>query len=390
MNRFLLCILSCLLMAGASIDTYGQWVPEQEPDMPLVEGTSVTFILNAPDAECVKVCGDFLPGVNGFGLGGSAEMTKGEDGVWKYTAHDLAPEFYYYYFDVDGVTTLDPRNIRHAHNFRENYNSFIIPGEGSRYYDLAPSKKGSLTAHWYYSEAIGHERRLMVYLPYNYDCNKEYDVLYLHHGGGDDEQSWVDMGRATYILDNMIAEGLVKPMIVVIPNMFDNQIAARTIAQPLPKESNNYRMDLKGSDLFRGCGKYAEDLIGSIIPFVESRYKIKPGREHRAISGLSMGGGFTVFMMQKHPELFGSWCVMGFGLWEEEDPVEVLTPIKEMGYDLLWTGCGSSDMAMDKNIKFRNGLDALGMEYVYYDSQDGHNWRSWRRNLVNLLPYLFR
>ncbi len=385
----------CLLLAAslllAIFTSFGQRpIPKEEiePDMPLVRGRNVTFMLEAPKASNVKIYGDFLPGVNGFGLGGNVSMTKDEKGVWTYTAENLEPDFYFYYYEIDGVSVLDPRNIRYTHNFRENYNSFLIEGEESRYYDLAPKHKGSMTAVWYWSEAIGEERRMFVYLPYGYNPKNEYPVLYLHHGGGDDEQSWVDMGRAGQILDNMIAAGKVEPMIVVIPNLFDNMIAARTVTAPLTLESVNFKP--KRDDELKHCGKYYDDLFGSIIPFIESNYNIKPGRDSRAISGLSMGGGFTLYVMQHRPDAFGYWALMGAGLWEDDDPIEVLTPLNNTGYRLLWTGTGTKDMTMDKYQKLKNGLDSLGMSYVYFDSQDGHNWRSWRRDLVDLLPRLFK
>ena len=359
-------------------------------ETPLVDGRDVTFRLNAPKAEEVKVYGDFLPGVDGFGLGGNAAMEKGEDGVWTYTARNLAPDFYFYYFDVDGVKTLDPSNLKVVHNFAEHLNSFIIRGEESRLVDFSSDKKGSLTQQWYFSSVIGCERRMNVYLPYGYSADKEYDVFYLQHGGGDDEETWVDMGRVCQILDNMIAEGLCKPMIVVLPNSFDNQMAAMNLVSPIPgtKAIVDDRGDLS-SDRMRRGGMYTDDFVQCIIPFVESHFAVKRGRNHRAVSGLSMGGGITLYMMEKYPELASYWCVMGSGLWDGMDGDTVVGPLKKTGYDLLWVGCGSTDMTRPEADRLMESLRKNQMPYVFYDSQDGHNWRSWRRNLIDILPRLF-
>ena len=166
---------------------------------PLVEGSSVTFQLKADAASEVKVFGDFLPGVNEYGLGGSAAMTRSEDGMWTYTATGLAPEFYFYYFEVDGVRVLDPWNLKVACNYSEFYNTFLVEGAESAAYDYAREGKGSVETRWYDSPEYGGQRRLNVYLPAGYSCGRAYPVLYMLPGGGDDEDSAVHLGRRGYM-----------------------------------------------------------------------------------------------------------------------------------------------------------------------------------------------
>ncbi len=382
-------LVTATVLLGLCLPAGAQWVAPTY-DQPHVNGTSVTFSLNAPEAKTVQVTGDFITGADMFGLGGRADMHKGEDGTWTYTAENLAPEFYYYYFLVDGVRTLDPLNLTVVHNYQEHLNTFMIRGEESRYYEIAPSHKGTLVQDWYYSSVIGVERRVHIYLPYGYDCRKKYDVLYLQHGGGDDEETWITMGRACQILDNMIAEGSVRPMIVVMPNSWDNQIASQNIAEPLFKQPTIHRPEARQTDAFRSGGKWSDDLVQCLIPFIDSKYKVKKGADHRALAGLSMGGLYTLYTAQHHPELFRWYGILGMGIEEEKDVDAILDPIRKEGYRLMWIGAGEKDMALKNAKVLMKGLESKGMPYEYYNSQDGHNWRSWRRDFVQFAPKLFK
>lgn len=383
LTTFIIAFIACAVMADA------QWVAPKY-DQPVVDGNTVTFKLNAPDAKEVLITGDFIKGKDQFGLGGRELMTKDDKGNWTYTVSGLEPEFYFYYFIVDGVRTLDPFNVMVVHNYQEHVSTFMISGEESRYYEIAPSKKGSLTQAWYHSDVIGCERRVNIYLPYGYDGKTDYDVLYLQHGGGDDEETWVTMGRACQILDNLIAEGKAKPMIVVLPNCWDNQIAAQNIAEPLFPDPTIHRPESRKTDAFRSGGKWVDDLVNCLIPFIDENYCTKKGADHRAIAGLSMGGLYTLYAGQHHPELFHWYGVLGMGIENEMDCEKILTPIKEEGYKLMWLGTGSSDMALKNAKVLMKGLEERSMPYEYYDSQDGHNWRSWRKDLVQFALKLFR
>lgn len=359
-------------------------------DQPVVKDQSVTFLLEAPHAKEVKVTGDFLKGKDLFGLGGELVMERDEGGRWSVTAKNLAPEFYYYYFLVDGVKTLDPWNISVVHNYKEHLNTFIIEGEESRPYTVADKHKGSLSQIWYPSSVIGCERRANVYLPYGYSSDQSYPVLYLQHGGGDDEETWVDMGRACQILDHLIDDGKAVPMIVVMPNSWDNQTASLNVVSPLTETPTIHLPEARNSEAFRSGGKWVDDLTNCLIPFIDAHYNVKPGKENRALAGLSMGGLYTLYAAQYHADLFSWWGVMGMGIEKNSDAQKILPPLQDSSYRLLWIGCGNSDMAIGNAKRLMKALDKREMPYVYYDSQDGHNWRSWRRDLLQFAPLLFK
>ncbi len=383
MNKLFYTIIFSLLI----INSYAQKMPGNRLVSPEVERDAATFRLNAPQAEEVILYGDFIPGIDMWGLGGSVKMTKNEEGTWEYMACNLAPEFYFYYYEVDGVKILDPLNLKVAHNFREYLSTFIIQGEKSKYYELADKHKGTLSQVWYPSKMAGLERRMNVYFPYGYSEQKEYPVLYLQHGGGDDEENWVDMGRVCQIMDHLIDEGKAEPMVIVMPNSWAGLQASFNIITP---EDMSVASPMTTSE-----SKHIEDLVYSIIPYVESHFSVKTGKEYRAISGLSLGGSFTMTIIKQHPELFDYVAVMGAGLGapgniENVNDEEALGPLKRSGYKLFWLGAGTKDMGYVNVMRLIEGFEKMDMDFVYYNSLDGHNWRSWRKNLIDFAPLLFK
>lgn len=378
-------ILIMLMICVQALTALAQ-LPILRIDQPEIDGTTVKFNLHAPEAKEVKLFSDFIPGTDIFGLGGNVLMEKGPDGTWTYTAENLKPEFYFYFYVVDGVKTLDPWNISVVHNYKEHLNTFLIKGETSRYYEVAGSQKGILVQPWYPSSVLGHEKRVSIYLPYGYDGKKKYDVLYLQHGGGDDEETWLTMGRLCQIMDHMIAEGKCEPMIVVMPNCWDNLLASFNVMPPLASE----RTYGEWPPTANPGGKYVEDLVTCLIPYVEANFRVKKGSGHRALSGLSAGGQYTLNVMKNHPELFDYICIMGSGIRDKSKAHDILTPFKEDGYRLFWTGCSEKDLTWDEFRTMIECVEAEGMEYTYFDPQSGHNWSTWRKNLMDFLPRLFK
>lgn len=369
---------------------------------PLVSGSDVTFLLQADKAQEVRVYGDFLPGVNEYGLGGSEAMTKGPDGVWTYTAHGLAPEFYFYYFEVDGVRVLDPNNLKVVCNYSEFFNSFLVEGPESAAYDYASERKGSVETRWYDSPEYGGQRRLEVYLPYGYSRARAYPVLYMFPGGGDDEDTWIDMGRLPQIMDYLIASGEAVPMIVVMVNSMPNQLAGPHVMNPIPGLKSHFEM--MGTPEGSTGGEFCNDIMRNVIPFVEENYSAIRERDLRAVCGVSMGGVYEMYLIEHHPELFGSIAFMGSGIMDarrgpvngdsQADTVSptdaAVAPVAQAGCRLFWIGAGTSDMALRSAQNLMSALDRAGVPYTYYDSGDGHNWRSWRRDLLHFVPLLFR
>lgn len=357
---------------------------------PLVDGNTVKFILKADSAKEVRVFGDFLPGVNEYNLGGNAEMTRNAEGEWEYTAKDLASNMYFYYFEVDGVRVLDPHNLKLMWNYTEPYNSFSIEGELNDMLSFSASSKGSLQTWWYDSPQYGAQRRLNVYLPASYSEGKKYPVMYMIPGGGDDEDTWVDMGRLPEIMDHLIEKGMCQEMVIVMVNAMPNQLAAPHVRDLIPGSKTPF--ELMGTEEGKTGGHFVEDFEKNIIPFVESKFSVKTDRKSRAVCAVSLGGTYLMYMVEHNPELFGSYVLMGTGFMNaDESAVDAgLAPLKKAGYDLFYVCAGAKDMALKSAKACMDGLDRLKMPYTYFDSKDGHNWRSWRADLMEVVPMLFK
>ncbi len=362
---------------------------------PEIDGNNITIRFRAPKAIKVEVTGDFLPSrevktdFGTFMMPAPVEMSEGENGIWEYTAENVAPDFYTYTITVDGVQMLDPNNLQTVRDGQNVSNLVILPGEKSNLYLEASGRKGVLSKVWYPSPAFGAERRMYIYTPYGYgESNKKYPVLYLQHGGGGDEDAWTSLGRACQILDNLIAQGKAEPMIVVMPNANPNQLASPDILKPLPGAS--VMQQNRSSEEFHSGGAYVRDLIEDIIPYVESHYHVIRKKESRALAGLSMGGIYTLYATARYPDLFGYIGVLSMGFTEDRDPVAELSPVKKAGYNLYWVGCGKTDMAYPNAERLLKALDDLGMKYTYFDKVGGHTWDTWRVCLKELVPLLFK
>jgi enterochelin esterase family protein len=316
-------------------------------------------------------------------------MKEVKDGVWEYTVHNVAPDFYSYTFTVDNIRMLDPSNLQMVRDGQNVTNIVIMPGEKSNLYLEAREKKGTLSKVWYPSPAFGANRRMYVYTPYGYETSgKKYPVFYLQHGGGGDEDAWTSLGRACQILDNLIAQGKAVPMIVVMPNASPNQLASPDVLDPLPSPSP-MQQD-RTSEAFHSGGAYVKGLVEDIIPYVESHYRVIKSKEARALAGLSMGGIYTLYTTAKYPNLFDYIGVLSMGFTPDRDPIKELTPVKTAGYKLYFVGCGESDFAYDNTKRLLKGLDDLGMKYTNFDKVGGHTWDTWRVCLKELAPVLFK
>ena len=357
---------------------------------PIQQDGKVTFLLKADSASEVKVFGDFLPGVNEYNLGGSASLEKNSEGIWEYSIPAPEPNFYTYYFEVDGVRVLDPNNLKVVCNYSEFCNSFVVDGESKGEEDLFSGDRGSVTTLWYDSPGYGGKRRMNIYLPYGYSDKKTYPVLYMIPGGGDDEDTWIDMGRLPQIADRIIAEGKASPMIIVMVNSMPNQLAAPHIMNPVPGMKSHFEM--MGTPQGASGGAFSEDLVETVIPFVEKNFSVEKDPSSRGICGVSMGGVYEMYILSHYPGLFGNIAFMGSGIMspDKQAALQSVRPIKEKGYDLFWIGAGEKDMALQSAKNLMDALDGINAPYVYYNCRDGHNWRSWRNDLKELLPLLFK
>ncbi|WP_019541082.1 esterase [Proteiniphilum acetatigenes] len=346
---------------------------------------SVTFRLTAPTANNVSVTGDFLA------PGEEADMTKNADGVWSYTTHPLPSELYTYAFNVDGLQVNDPNNVYYRRDVASTLNVLLVGGGQADLYKVNSVPHGTVTKRWYQSPGNNMTRRITIYTPPGYEeSDNSYPVLYLLHGMGGDEEAWMTLGRASQIVDNLIAQGKAEPMIIVMPNGNVAQEAApgeSSLGFYKPQFRLPHTMD----------GKY-EETFHEIIRFVDSQYRTIPEKAGRAIAGLSMGGFHTLHISRYYPNTFDYMGLFSAAIMPDEkikskvyDSIEeTLVTQKNNGYTLYWIAIGKEDFLYQANIDFRKKLDAMDFPYIYRESEGGHTWRNWRIYLSEFLPMLFK
>ncbi len=350
---------------------------------PVVNGDgSVAFVVRAPEAGRVTV----------NGLGDPIAMAKDSAGTWSVTTTPLAPDLYTYSFDIDGVRTLDPSNIYTARDIAALSSVVIVPGGTADFYGVRDVPHGNVSKVWYDSPTLGTERRMTVYTPAGYDGagSRRYPVLYLLHGMGGDEEAWGELGRATTVLDNLIAEGKAEPMIVVMPNGNGDLPAA-------PGETGRGLYTPKGEDSRSAPGKF-ENSFKDIVDYVDSHYLTRPEKSGRAIAGLSMGGGHSWRISMANPDMFDyvglfSAAVRWNGSGVSDDDTGLNEALdRQFGNAprLYWIAIGDKDFLYDINKDYRRLLDSKGISYEYYESGGGHTWTNWRKYLTMFLPRLFQ
>jgi enterochelin esterase family protein len=350
---------------------------------------TVSFRIQAPEAAEVKLTGDWMP-AEGF-LPGSVVMEKGESGIWSHTTDVMEPELYGYAFLIDGVRTNDPNNVFVSRDIATNTNILLIPGEQSDLYKVRDVPHGSLARRWYPSPGLDMTRRLTIYTPPGYESTrKKYPVLYLLHGAGGDEEAWDELGRASQILDNLIAEGKAVPMILVMPNGNVSQQAApgegiRGYYKPQFMEPGT--MD----------GRYEASFM-DIVNFVESHYRVRANKAYRAVAGLSMGGFHSLHISRYYPGTFDYVGLFSPAILPNQntssavykDMDATLRTQMENGYELYWIGIGKTDFLYPHVAAYRKKLDDMEMPYTYRESEGGHIWKNWRIYLSEFVPLLFR
>lgn len=348
--------------------------PEVLPD------NQVTFRIYAPDVDSVYISGEWMPG-----YGTLEPMVRNDTGLWSITVGPLEPEFYGYTFNVDGVTVLDPANGIIKRDGVRNASVLMIHGADSELYALNDVPHGTLSKVWYESPTLNLTRRMYVYTPPGYENSTDsYPVLYLLHGGGGDEDAWTTLGRAHYILDNLIAQGKAKPMLVVMTNGNAYQSAAPGSA---PEPAAQITME----DYASLAGKFEESLVKDVIPYIESHYRILSDKDGRAVAGLSMGGGHTIRVTNSNPGTFGYIGVFSSGTRESDEAFDKqLQALKASGVNLYWIGCGVDDFVKSSSDALRAALDKNDFPYTYYESSGGHTWANWRIYLSQIAPLLFK
>ena len=341
----------------------------------------VIFKIYAPKADEVTVSGDFMSGNKPLSL------TKNEQGVWSVTVGPLKPDYYTYTLMVDGVRTADPKNPVIKQGISSLENVFLVPGPETAFEDVTAVPHGEVREVWYSSSSLGTMRRMHVYTPPGYEKGAtKYPVFYLLHGGGDDDSGWNTVGRAGFIIDNLLAAGKVKPMIVVMPNG----------SMPSPPSTGTGTAPSTQA-LTRMRSLFANEFRNDIMPYVEKTYRTLPKAENRALAGLSMGGFQTLDLTLTNPELFNYVGVFSsgfFGPTIDEAETQYAKALGDPNFNkskkLFWVGIGKDDFVMDANKKTLALLDKHNIKYQYKETEGGHTWTNWRQYLNEYAQMLFK
>jgi enterochelin esterase-like enzyme len=372
--------------------------PEIHPDR------TVTFRFYAPKSSEVTLNGSWEGGTD-------IKMNKDNAGVWSVTIGPMAPQLWGYWFLADGVKALDPNNGETQRDGNRYDNLLMISGPESDLWDFKDVPHGTVEQVWYPSPTLKQARRRMyVYLPPNYkDTTAKYPVLYLLHGGGGDEDAWTVMGRANIIMDNLIAAGKAKPMIVVMPNGNATQTvsqgfgfgptpARQQVTAPAPppiqaaQAAGGQQATRPPQPAQPYEGSYPHSLVKDVIPFVEKYYRVVANKDNRAIAGLSMGGGHTLTATNNNPGVFGWIGVFSSGPrgGVDETMKKQLAAVKAGGVHFYWTGAGTTDTARQGALNLEAAVKELGFKTSYKEIPGRHYWFLWRDFLGDYASLLFR
>jgi para-nitrobenzyl esterase len=349
---------------------------------------TVTFRIYAPKASEVGLRGDWMEGP------GTEPLKKAENGVWSATVGPLAPDFYSYSFVVDGVKTADPKNAVIKQGVTSIDNMVMVPGPEAAFLEAKAVPHGEIRMAWYPSTTLGGERRLHVYTPPGYDSGKQtYPVFYLLHGGGDEDSGWSTIGRAGFILDNLLAEKKALPMLIVMPNGSLPRPANLPPTVPGTTPSPELAAALAAAQ-----ARFTSELLTDVVPFVEKTYRVRQEPASRAIAGLSMGGGQTQRILVARPDAFRYVAIWSAGVrseampgFEKDAAAFLAAPEKvNASVRLLSIRVGEKDFALPGTRNLSELLSKHKIEHKLEVNGGGHTWINWRLYLSELLPLLFR
>lgn len=349
--------------------------PKIDPDL------RVTFRLKAPEAKKVQLRGGAgLVGTNGL------DLTLGNDGVWLGTTAPAVPGFHYYWFAVDGLSVNDPSSYSYF-GYGHETSGIEVPEKDVDFYDAKEGvPHGEVRARWYHSKITGKWRRAHVYTPPDYekDPQARFPVLYLQHGAGENERGWIEQGRANFIVDNLIAPGKAKPMILVIDTGYAARPEASAPQTPPSRTSGP-------------TSAFEDVMINELIPEIDSTYRTLADAEHRAMAGLSMGSGQTLQITLRHRDKFAWIGAMsgpsrqGFDVKTSYDGALADAAAFNKKVKLFWLGAGTAETQIFNNTKsMHDALDHAGIKSIFYISPGtDHEWQTWRRSLHDFAPRLF-
>jgi enterochelin esterase-like enzyme len=381
-------IMAVTIVLSVSAGVFAQAKKPMFPQGPTVNSPevlsdgSVVFRVLAPEAVSVG-----LQSTDIFGMQPSnTPFTKDKDGVWQATVGPVASGAYRYVFNVDGASVVDPRNTSVSESNSNVWSMVYVLG--AEFMEIKQVPHGAVAEVQYYSNSLKRHRRMHIYTPPGYESgNKKYPVFYLLHGAMDCDDSWTTVGRAGFILDNLIAEKNAKPMVVVMP-------AGHT--------SRDFSM---GGDITRAVDEFSEDFLNDIIPYVETHYRVRKDRGNRAMAGLSMGGMQTLNITMSDLGKFSYIGVFSSGVfgmspggqakpstsgWEEQHLSMLDNQDLKKGLKLLWFATGSEDFLLQTTKETVEMLKKHGFSPVYKETGGGHTWANWREYLNEFAPKLFQ
>jgi enterochelin esterase family protein len=398
MNRHRYAFVAALVLSAATLTAQqggrgGAQAPPQVNSPDVSADRRVSFRIYAPQAREVRLNASDIPG-----LGQNSALTKADNGVWELTLPSLDSGAYRYTFTVDGVATIDPRNPAISESNNNVWSLVYVAG--SELFDSKNVTHGAVAEITYKSSTLGRERRMHVYTPPGYENGRDrYPVFYLLHGAGDNDDSWSTVGRAGFILDNLIAAQKAKPMIVVMPAGHTSRTGANAVGRSATEE-------------------FVGDFANDVMPYVEKHYRVLTDRANTAIAGLSMGGLQTLEVAIPRLDRFAYIGVYSSGLigafpnaggggrgaapaaapaapagpveWEKVNAAKLDDANLKKGLRLLWFGTGKEDFLLSTTTATVDLFKRHGFTPVFVESPGGHTWINWRNYLSEFAPQLFR
>jgi enterochelin esterase-like enzyme len=351
--------------------------PEVAPDR------HITFRILAPKAQQVRLFSTDI-----FGMALSVDMTKAESGVWGANIGPIDPGAYRYNFNVDGVSVLDPRSASVSESRGNAWSMVYVPG--ADFMETKDVPHGAIASVTYYSKSLSKFRRMHVYTPPGYETgSQKYPIFYLLHGAGDCDDSWTSVGRAGFIIDNLIAAKKAKPMVIVMP------AGHTTSADAAPATGLRY-------------DDFVNDFVNDIMPYAETHYRVERDRQHRAIAGLSMGGAQTLDIAIAHPDSFAYVGVFSSGVigiiplgnpiripaanpsWEQQHAEQLDNPAGKKDWKLFWFSTGKDDFLLPTSQATVELFQRHGYRPMFQESAGAHTWTNWREYLNEVAPQLFQ
>jgi len=350
---------------------------------------NVTFRIFAPKAQAVRLSSSDL-----FGMEPKGEMTKADNGVWELAIGPIDPGAYRYNFNVDGVAVMDPRSASVSESNGNAWSMVYIPG--ADFMETKDVPHGAVASVTYYSKSLNKFRRMHVYTPPGYETSSQkYPIFYLLHGAGDSDDSWSSVGRAGFIIDNLIADKKAKPMVIVMPAGHTGPFNFAAPAAGAPR-SLDFNDD------------FVKDFVNDIMPYAETHYRVLRDRQHRAIAGLSMGGAHTLNIAIPHPDEFAYVGVFSSGIigilplnglaaapaagpsWEQQHATELDNAAGKKDWKLFWFSTGKDDFLLSTTKATVELFQKHGYHPMFQESAGAHTWTNWREYLNEFAPQLFQ